>query len=192
MNKFLCTTLIAVAASPLAQAEDFYVGMNLDAGNKGHIKYSDAGGSVERSASQGKSAVGVFAGYVLTPSWALETGYRGQGGDSVFDLKQNYQLRTRTSMGYLAARNTWQLNDNWAWYGKLGVAQGRFRAALSGKEGAAGETVRKTGLYLGIGAAYMVNQDVALQLELEHTDKLKQHGLTATMDKLSLGVKVGF
>lgn len=192
MNKFLCTTLIIVAASSLAHAEDFYLGANINPGSKGHLKYDDGATSVERSANKRMLSAGVFAGYVLSPSWALEAGYRGQTGDSVFDLKQGYQIKTRTSMAYLAVRTTWRLDDSWSLYGKLGVGQGRFKASLGNNSQSAGDTVHKTGMYLGVGVAYMVGKDVALQLELEHTDKLKQQGLNATMDKLSLGVKVGF
>jgi len=192
MKKFLCITLIAVAGSSLAHAEDFYLGANISPGSKGHVEYERDIVFVQRTASQRQLFGGVFAGYVLSPSWALEAGYRGQGGDSVFDLEPGYQLKTRTSMSYLAARHTWQLGDTWSLYGKLGVAQGRFKAALSSKTESASETVHKTGLYLGLGAAYMVSKDVALQVELEHSDKLRQQGLNTTMDKVSLGVKVGF
>ncbi|MYM80887.1 outer membrane beta-barrel protein [Duganella sp. FT50W] len=192
MKKFLCPTLIVVAASSLAHAEDFYLGANINQGSKGHLKYGDGVTSVERSANQRMLSAGVFVGYVLSPSWALEGGYRDQSGNSVFDLKPGYQIKTRTSMGYLAVRTTWRLDDNWSLYGKLGVGQGRFKASLGNTSQSAGDTVHKTGVYLGVGIAYMVGKDVALQLELEHTDQLKQQGLKATMDKLSLGVKVGF
>jgi opacity protein-like surface antigen len=134
----------------------------------------------------------VFAGYVLSPSWALEAGYRGIGDDNVFELVQGYKLKTRTRMGYLAARNTWQLSEDWSLYGKAGVAQGRLTAGIDGKDVSGAEKVKKNGLYLGLGVAYAVSKDVSLQLELEHTDKLKLQGLSASMDRFSLGVRVGF
>lgn len=192
MNKFLCFILIAAAAMPLAQADDFYVGASINPGARGHLRYSDAGVVHDVDAGARKFSGSVFAGYVLSPSWALEAGYRGQAGDSVFDLKPGYQLKTSTSMAYLAARNTWQLSESWALYGKLGVAQGRLKAALSGQGASVGDTVHKTGAYAGLGAAFAVGKDVALQLELEHTDRLKQQGLNASMDKISLGLKAGF
>ncbi|MGV7207889.1 outer membrane beta-barrel protein [Oxalobacteraceae bacterium A2-2] len=192
MNKFLCSILIAAAAMPLAHAEDVYVGASINQGARGHVRYSDAGVVHDIDAGGRKFSGSVFAGYVLSPSWALETGYRGQAGDSVFDLEPGYQLKTSTSLAYLAARNTWQLSESWALYGKLGVAQGRFKAALSGQGASLGDTVHKTGAYVGLGAAFTVGKDVALQLELEHTDRLKQQGLNASMDKISLGLKAGF
>jgi len=192
MNKFVCSTLIALAASSLAHAEDAYIGVGIGSFDKGRIKYTEDGVTTERSSSKRDAAFGLFAGYVLSPSWALEAGYRGIGDEQTFDLSPGYLLKTRTRMGYLAARNTWHLSEDWSLYGKAGVAQGRFTAGIEGKDAPASETVKKNGLYLGLGAAYAVSKDVSLQLELEHTDKLKQHGLNVSMDRVSLGVRVGF
>ncbi|MYM21504.1 outer membrane beta-barrel protein [Duganella sp. FT135W] len=192
MNKFVCSTLIALAASSLAHAEDAYIGVGIGSFGKGRIKYFDDGVTTERYSAKRDPAVTLFAGYVLSPSWALEAGYRGIGDEQSFDLLQGYQMKTRTRMGYLAARNTWQLSEDWSLYGKVGVAQGRFNAGIEGKGAPASETVKKNGLYLGLGAAYAVSKDVSLQLELEHTDKIKQQGLSVSMDRVSLGVRVGF
>lgn len=192
MNKFVCSTLIALAASSLAHAEDMYIGAGVSSLGKGKIKYLDDGVTTERYSTKRDPAVTLFAGYVLSPSWALEAGYRGIGDDNVFELAQGYQLKTRTRMGYIAARNTWQLSEDWSLYGKVGVAQGRLTAGIQGKDVSGAETVKKNGLYLGLGAAYAVSKNVSLQLELEHTDKLKQQGLSVAMDRFSLGVRVGF
>ncbi|SHN42972.1 Opacity protein [Duganella sacchari] len=191
MNKFLCTTLIVLAASSAAHAEDLYLGANVSPG-KGKLKLSDGTGQADRDANKNSVYAGVFAGYVLSPSWALEAGYRGLGNEYTFDFPDSYRLKLKPSVAYLAARNTWQLSDDWSLYGKVGVAQGRMKVDLSDKSGSGSSSVHKTGLYLGLGVAYMVTRDVALQLELEHTDKLKQPGLSVSMDKFSLGVKVGF
>ena len=192
MNKFVCSTLIALATCSLARAEDMYIGAGLSSFGKGHIKYFDDGVSTERYSTKRDPAVSVFAGYALSPSWALEAGYRGIGDNNEFELSHGYQMKTRTRMGYFAARNTWSLGEDWALYGKVGVARGRFTAGFQGKDAPASETVNKSGLYLGLGMAYAVSKDVALQLELEHTDKLKLQGLSVSMDRVSLGVRVGF
>lgn len=192
MNKFVYCTLITLATVSLAHAEDMYVGANISMPGKGTLHYDDGSVKKDIDADKRRSALGVFAGYALSPSWALEAGYRASSGDSVFSLAQGYQIKTSTRMGYFAVRDTWKLSEDWSLYGKVGVAQGRFKAGISSKDGTADETVKKNGLYLGLGAAYAVWKDVALQLELEHTDKLKQHGLSASMDKISLGLRVGF
>jgi hypothetical protein len=85
MNKFLCTTLIVLAASSAAHAEDLYLGANVSPG-KGKLKLSDGTGQADRDANKNSVYAGVFAGYVLSPSWALEAGYRGLGNEYTFDF----------------------------------------------------------------------------------------------------------
>lgn len=192
MNKFLCTAVAILFATSLAQAEDFYIGANLSPSANGHIKFTDNGSTTERDAGSKATPVGLFAGYVLSPNWALEGGYRGSVGSTSFDLAPGYQLKARNSAAYLAAKGTWQLNEDWSLFAKAGVAQGRMALDISGKDAPAGTTTRKTGAYLSVGASYLVGKDVAVQLELEHTDKLKHEGLTSTMDRFALGLRFGF
>ncbi len=191
MNKFLCTAAIFVTTS-LAQAEDFYIGANVSPSTNGHIKFTDNGVTTQRDAGGKATPAGLFAGYVLSPGWALEGGYRGGSGATSFDLAPGYQLKARDSAAYLAARGSWQLDDDWSLFAKAGVAQGRMALDISGKDAPAGTTTRKTGAYLSAGVSYLIGKDVAVQLELEHTDKLKHEGLTSTMDRYALGLRFGF
>ncbi|MYM89383.1 outer membrane beta-barrel protein [Rugamonas sp. FT82W] len=192
MKKIICTVLVALAASSLAHAEGMYVGANVSARTDGNIKYTESGMTTERSAVKKATPVGLFAGYDLSPVWALEAGYRRDGGSTSFDLNPGYQLKARVSTGYLAARGTWKLGEDWSLFGKAGIAQGRLKMDISGKNAPAGESVNKTGLYLSVGAAYLVTRDVALQLELEHNNKLEHDGFTAKTDRFALGVRVDF
>lgn len=192
MKKLLCTAFTVLAVSASAQAEDFYIGATVGLSMDGHIRQIDNGVTTERDASKKATPLGVFAGYALSQNWALEGGYRGATGATEFDLATGYQLKARTSAAYLAARGNWKLSDDWALFGKVGVAQGRAKFSVSGKDAPAAESVHKTGAYLSIGVSYLLAKDVALQLELEHTDKLKREGLTAKMDRFSLGLRVGF
>ena len=80
MNKFLCSILIILSASSLARAEDVYFGATLTPSDKGRISYDGDGGRQQHDGTRRNPAVGVFAGYVLSPSWAVEAGYRGIGG----------------------------------------------------------------------------------------------------------------
>lgn len=192
MNKFLCSTLIALVILPTARAEDLYIGGAISAADKGRIRYSSGGVDLEREGKKGGVAAGVFAGYVLSPSWALEAGHRGISNTQEYALVPGYEMTLHTSVTYLAARHTWRLGEDWSLYGKLGVAQGRLKAGIHGKDAPQETVVKKNGAYLGLGAAYAINQNVSLQLELEHTDRLRLQGLTASMNKVSLGVRVGF
>lgn len=192
MNKFLCTAFAIVAASPLAHAEDFYVGASLGRPMDGHVKWRENGVTTERDADRKAIPPELFAGYVLSPNWALEGGYRGSMGSTTFNVAPGYQLRARASAAYVATRGTWLLNDDWSLFGKVGVARGRAKFSIDGGGAAVRESTRKTGAYLSVGASYLLAKDVAVQLELEHTDTLKYEGLTATMNRLSLGLRLGF
>lgn len=196
MKKFACSALVAVASlaatSSLAHAEGVYAGLNVSPQTNGNIKYTENGVTTERSAAKKATPFGVFAGYDLSPVWALEAGYRAEGGSTSFDLDPGYQLKASVSTAYLAARGTWQLSDSWSLFGKAGVRQGRMKLDISGKNAPPGESVHKSGLYLSAGASYLISKDVSLQLELEHTGKLEHDGLTAKTDRLALGVRFGF
>lgn len=192
MKKYVCSALVALAASSLAHAEGLYVGANVSPQTNGNIKYTENGVTTERDAVRKATPLGVFAGYDLSPVWALEAGYRADNGSTGFDLSPGYQLRTRVSTAYLAARGTWQLSDSWSLFGKAGIAQGRMKMDISGQNAPKGESVHKNGLYLSVGASYSISKDVALQLELERTDKLKHEGFTANTNRIALGVRFGF
>lgn len=192
MKKIICTAFVALAASSLAHAEGVYVGANISPQSNGHIKYTENGVTTERSAAKKATPIGLFAGYDLSPAWALEAGYRTDGGSTSFDLIPGYQLKARVSTGYLAARGTWKLSEDWSLFGKAGVGQGRLKMDINGKNAPAGVSVNKTGLYLSVGASYLVAKDVALQLELEHTNKLEHDGFTAKTDRFALGVRFDF
>jgi OOP family OmpA-OmpF porin len=192
MNKFLCIAVAILSASSLARAEDFYVGANVSPWTNGHVKFTDNGVTTEHDASRKANLAGLFAGYVFSPNWALEAGYHGTLGSTNFDVAPGYQLKARNSAAYLAARGTWQLNEDWSLFAKAGAAQGRLALDFSGKDAPAGATTHKTGAYLSVGASWLVTKDIAVQLELEHTDKLKHEGLNANMDRFALGMRFGF
>ncbi|MCU6501130.1 porin family protein [Rugamonas sp. A1-17] len=192
MKKIICTAFVALAASSLAHAEGFYVGANIGTQTNGNIKFNESGMTTEHSAVKKATPFGLFAGYDLSPVWALEAGYRTDGGSSTFDLTPGYQLKARVSTGYLAARGTWKLSDDWSLFGKAGVGQGRLKMDISGTNAPAGESVNKTGLYLSVGASYLLTRDLALQLELEHNNKLEHDGFTAKTDRFALGMRVDF
>lgn len=192
MNKYLSIALISLAATSLAHGEDYYLGATVGLPTGGHISRNQNGVATERGADRKAVPLGVFGGYVLSPDWALEAGYRGAAGTTNFDLAPGYQLRARASAAYVAARGDWRLDDDWALFAKAGVARGRATFSVSGKGAPAGESVGKTGAYVSVGASYLIAKDLALQLELEHTNKLKHEGLTANMDRFSLGLRAGF
>lgn len=190
MKKILATVAAALALAPFARAEDLYIGANYGPRTDGYINVSEGGTTTRRDAVTHQQRIGVFAGYVLSPAWSLEAGYDGFGGSTDYEVPAG-RLKLRTKVAYLAARGTWKLSNDWSLYGKAGVAQGRLAVDFSGDD-RGGETARKNGAYLSVGAAYLVAKDVSLQLELEHTSKIKYEGLSASMGKISIGARFGF
>lgn len=192
MKKIVCSALISLAASSLAHAEGLYVGATVSGQTDGSVKFTENGVTTDRGAVKKATPLGLFAGYDLSPVWALEAGFRTDSNSTSFDLTPGYQLKTSVSTAYLAARGTWKLSEDWSLFGKAGIAQGRMKLDVSGKDAPPGESAHKTGLYLSVGASYLISKDVALQLELERTDKLKHEGFTANMNRIVLGVRFGF
>lgn len=192
MKKIVCSALIALAASSLAHAEGLYVGANISPQTNGNVKFTENGVTTDRSEVKKATPLGLFAGYELSPLWALEAGYRTDSNSTSFDLSPGYQLKTRVSTAYVAARGTWKLSEDWSLFGKAGLAQGRMKLDVSGKDAPSGVSEHKTGLYLSVGASYLISKDVALQLEFERTAKLKHEGFAANPSRIALGVRVGF
>jgi OOP family OmpA-OmpF porin len=135
---------------------------------------------------------GLYAGYALSKDWAVEAGYRGEAGAATFKLPQNYQMKMHTNAAYLAARGNWALNEDWTLFGKIGIARGEAKAEISGKNSPPAESSAAPAPTSVWVAAYQVAKGVALDVQLEHTDKLKRDGLVANMDRIALGVKLDF
>jgi OOP family OmpA-OmpF porin len=192
MNKFLCSAVFAVTASTMAHADDYYVGASVSPSADGHIDQVENGVTTRHDAASKQRLFGVFAGYRLTPELALEGGYRNAGGDTRFELSHDGQLKAHTSVAYLAARGSWQFSEDWELFGKAGLARSRLALEVTHAGQSEREAVRKYSPYLSIGASWLVTKNVAVQLELEHTANIKYEGLTAKMDKFSLGVRFGF
>ncbi|MBV6324214.1 porin family protein [Duganella violaceipulchra] len=192
MKKIVCSALIVLAASSVAHAEGLYVGANISPQTNGNVKFTENGVTTDRSEVKKATPLGLFAGYELSPLWALEAGYRTDSNSTSFDLSPGYQLKTRVSTAYVAARGTWKLSEDWSLFGKAGLAQGRMKLDVSGKDAPSGVSEHKTGLYLSVGASYLVSKDVALQLEFERTAKLKHEGFAVNPSRIALGVRFGF
>ncbi len=93
----------------MVHAEGLYVGANVSPSSDGKIALAAGGATAQRGASGKAVPFGIFAGYELTPAWALEGGYRASGGATSFDLDPGYQLKVRASAPTWrrAAPGTW-------------------------------------------------------------------------------------
>ena len=153
---------------------------------------------------QDKSAFGVyvsdpklFAGVNLSPYFAIETGYanlytRGfHFADYARPDEVNGALGTKGSNSYLAARLNVPVNDQFAAYGKLGVAVSD-RVAHD-------KTYRNTvvdtdvGPYVGMGARYKVNEKASVSAGYEqYGNSAKKWGSETNNSGLQARFKMGF
>lgn len=191
MNKLLCGALFALTLSPFAQAQKLYVGLNVAPPQDDRIEVQLDDETRRYDATTNHTSYGLYAGFAVTPRWAVEGGYSGLHAATAFDL-EGAQIEAKRSQAYLAARGTWQLSEAWSLFGKAGLAQGRMKLAFAGPGAPPPATVRKTGLYASGGVAYAFSPNVAAQMELEHAVKLEYEGLSAPTSILSLGLRYGF
>jgi OOP family OmpA-OmpF porin len=191
MNKFLCCTFFAIAASSLAHAEGAYVGAAVASAGDSHIEVGAAGTPSRHDATREQTQLRFFGGYELDQHWGLEAGYHGLGGSTAFDA-DGARLKLRTRVLYAAAKGTWQLSEDWSLFAKAGVARSRLQMDLSSGSNTAATSTSRTGAYLSAGASWLVTRDVALQVELERINKLRYQGLELGMNRLSLGLRYNF
>ncbi|MCG3864184.1 MULTISPECIES: outer membrane beta-barrel protein [unclassified Photobacterium] len=105
--------LVVSTAVSAATVNPFYVGARLGGAHYSNFQqnYQDITGI---NLNKDDIAAGVFAGYNFTPWFAVETGYTWLG-EAKFE---NNKIKQHAID--LAAKMTWNLNDQWGVFGKLG------------------------------------------------------------------------
>lgn len=184
---------ISAAYSPLALADDFYVGVNLASKSDGYINQTGRDGKTTRADSKdGGIPVKLYGGYNLSPVLALEGGYQ-RFGTNHFDLPLGGQLGAEAHAFYAAAKGTLALNEQWSLFGKLGVARASSKITVSGL-GAASDssTANRNRLYASVGGAYAISQQLSVQLEWDRFGKVNNEGLNSNLNNLSLGLRYSF
>ncbi len=153
---------------------------------------------------QDKSAFGVyvsdpklFAGVNLSPYFAIETGYanlytRGfHFADYARPDEVNGALGTKGSNSYLAARLNVPVNDQFAAYGKLGVAVSDRVAHDKTYRNTVADT--DVGPYVGMGARYKVNEKASVSAGYEqYGNSAKKWGSETNNSGLQARFKMGF
>lgn len=184
---------ISAAYSPLALADDFYVGLNLASKSDGYVNQTGRDGKTTRADSKdGGIPVKLYGGYNLSPVLALEGGYQ-RFGTNHFDLPLGGQLGAEAHAFYAAAKGTLALNEQWSLFGKLGVARASSKITVSGL-GAASDssTANRNRLYASVGGAYAISQQLSVQLEWDRFGKVNNEGLNSNLNNLSLGLRYSF
>jgi len=189
MNKLFAALLAASTATPFAYADEpnpYYAGLTLS--NSGQAKGISRTG--EKVFDNGRVGVKAFAGYSLSPNFAIEAGYGdygryvlkntgpGTSGDATIDVR----------MLYLAGKGTHMFTERFGVFGKLGVAHSRFD-----QFGIGTGDVTMTRAMWGVGLQYNITKQVALTLEVDKYGK-KSMGPTRHYDlnKLEAGLKFSF
>lgn len=199
MKPILNTLLFAAAAtataaySPLALADDFYVGVNIANKNEAHIDQTGRDGKTTRADSKGSGIpLKVYGGYNFSPVWAVEGGYLRFGGND-FDLPLGGQLSVKSQAFYAAAKGTLALSEQWSLFGKLGAARASSKITVSGfGAGSDSRSANHNSLYASVGGAYAITQQLSVQLEVERFGKVNNEGLISNLNTLSLGLRYSF
>ncbi len=153
-----------------AHADGLYAG-----GGLGTPHYPDSVNGID---ANGTSLSGkLFAGYQVTPNFALEAGVADLGRVS------NGTGRVDGRSEYLDAVGIAPLSDKWSLLGSVGVAHINLDTT--------GGDASDNGLKLGLGAQYALTSNVSLRGQVERYQP-KVFGEKPNIDQYTFGVRVGF
>jgi OOP family OmpA-OmpF porin len=114
----------------------------------------------------------VYGGYNITNTWAVEAGYADFGKRS-YNYTQGGAaggINTDAHSYYVAGKGTWPVAQDFAVFGKLGVARNHNEVNTSGIAAFSGDE-NKTALYASVGGEYAINKNVKVSLEYENYGK---------------------
>lgn len=130
-------------------------------------------GAVSGDNKSGTKAAGkVYGGYNIDSTWAVEAGYTDFGKRSYNYTRGGAAggINTDAHSYYVAGKGTWPVAQDFAVFGKLGVARNHNEVTTSGIASANGEE-NKTALYASVGGEYAINKNVKVSLEYENYGK---------------------
>ncbi|GAB3470173.1 hypothetical protein GCM10027321_40280 [Massilia terrae] len=192
MKKIVFALIAGAAVATAAQAQDSnaprgYIGVG--AATADH-QYSING--VNTTGNDGyKASAKVYGGYEFNNTWGLEAGYTDF-------RKSNFNYTTAagaTGSGhsdghatYLAAKGNIPINEQFSFYGKLGVEN--MHSNLSTSTPGLSGSKSDTGVYGGVGVQYNLSKQVSLNAEYERYGNKKDFG--AKPDVWTAGVRYNF
>jgi OOP family OmpA-OmpF porin len=174
MKKMLFATVLgaALVVPFAAQAAGAYVG-----GGFGQSAYDvdDAGMSTTSRDEKG-SGFKLYGGYEFDKNWGVEVGYADLGKmKNVYNVMgTNVTVTAKSYSLYVAGTGTLPLNDQFSLLGKLGLATNHTSVEGSAGGFSASDSGSKSGMMVGVGAAYNVTKNVAVTLEYEHFGKVAE------------------
>ena len=172
MKKLMIAMIAGAAVMATAQAQDqrTYIGVGVTAVDHDLAVPGAIGGRADGWKASGK----VFGGMEMNRMWGAEAGYVDyRSFDRSFTVNGVPGRVEMDGYGvYLAAKATAPVSDKFELFGKLGVVHNRFSAT----GGVFGDD-RDTDPYLGVGAQYNINPQMALTLEYERLGKSRDFGV---------------
>jgi OOP family OmpA-OmpF porin len=184
MKQTILFAMIAALAAPIAAQAESYIGANV---GRSEQKVDLDGFSFKDS----NAAYKVYGGYNFTQNFGIEGG--------VADLREaeisgnGARVSSKPVSVYFAATGTLPLNEQFALFGKAGVASThvKFHASAPGYSESASDN--QASPFVGVGASFALNKNVAIVAEYEYFGKIAKDGdANVKADLLSVGVRYKF
>ena len=173
MKKLIFALIAGATAMGAAQAQNRpYIGAGVvSADNKFEVA-----GTSNRSAEGYKAGGKIFGGVEIDQNFGVELGHADFKKTDVGFTQNGVPGRGETDgrATYVAAKATAPMNEQFSFFGKLGVAH--TKSKLTSATPGISRSESDNGLYAGLGAQYNLSQQVALTLEYERFGKNRDFG----------------
>lgn len=189
-NLLLVATFTALSTPIFADDHSFYIGASL-----GSAKANDACDDLDEvsfvgSCDERDTAGKLFAGYQFTPIWGVETFYTDLGeAKAKGTISGNPATAKFDADGFgVAATATWNINEQFSVFGKLGVLRWDVEGKASIANLSATDDDNGTDVMFGIGAGYSFTENLGVRVEWERFNDVAD----ADIDLLSGGIVYSF
>ena len=183
-HRIIIAAIAALAAPLAAQADNAYFGAN--------VGRAEQNLSVD-SASTKENTTGfkLYGGYDFTRNVGIEGGY--VAFRKVEESAYGYGVSSKPESIYVAATGTLPLGEQFALFGKAGVAFNHTKIGAWGPGISDSTTNNQTTPMIGVGASFALDKKISFVAEYENFGKVaKEGGDSVKADLLSFGVRVKF
>lgn len=183
--------MLTAAFTTTAWADDkatSYGGISLTTPGEFSLKL---GSTTALNNSNNPNSLKIYGGVKLVDGWAAELGYGAFGSFHFIDPSPGSKDKGKVSVQALtlAARHSWELNDSFTFFGKLGLAYNRFSYSDS-----LGHTARASFMkpMWGFGAELKLGAGWSVPLEFEYMGKSNTQFGRIQQEKLEIGLRRSF
>ena len=197
-KSLIATSLFAVIS--FAQAEGFYIGLNVGQANYdttlNDFAVLDDGSITSASLDDSDTSLSLTLGYQLTPNLSLEGGYIDFGefavnatsdGSGFLYVPGPVTAKAATDGLFFDVKGQLPLNELFSLYGKFGFLKWDADVTLSDSAFSVTESTDDNDTFFGIGGSFNINNSMALNVDytLYKLDDLD-------VDVFSVGIQLGF